>query len=203
MKRLIIILPLVFGIAAIIAFAAPTPKDKIILIDAGHGGHDSGSELFDGTFEKDATLYMANYLNENIGKGTGIITKLTRTDDVFMPLDERANFSMHNVDLLVSLHSSHLDLAKYSGITIHCPQDGDFSETSLLYATRIATYLESNGINVRISNRNRYYMLAKVFCPSLMISADGISIDGESSGWNNETTRSALAEAIKQAIYEN
>ncbi len=203
MNRLLTVLSVAFGIAAIIAFAAPTPKEKIILIDAGHGGHDSGSELVDGTFEKDATLYMAYYLSDNIGRGNGIKTKLTRTHDVFMPLDERANFSMHNIDLLVSLHSSHHDLAQYNGITIHCPQDGDFSEISLLYATRIATYLDAYGIDARISNKNRYYMLAKVFCPSLMISADGTPIDGKTSGWNNRATRSALAEAIKHSIYKN
>lgn len=78
---------------------------KKIIIDAGHGGKDSGS-VDNNLLEKNITLtlskYMQEYLNNNY---IGHKVKLTRSTDVFFELSERANIAnSFDADVFVSNH---------------------------------------------------------------------------------------------------
>ncbi len=84
-------------------------KTFTIVLDAGHGGHDHGANrVFDGVVinEKDVTLSIAKKVNDILksqAKDAKII--LTRNDDNFVELDERAQTAnRHNANLFVSIH---------------------------------------------------------------------------------------------------
>jgi N-acetylmuramoyl-L-alanine amidase len=78
---------------------------KRIVIDPGHGGRDPGCLFKGGIKEKDITLSLAKILKVKIEKKLGCEVLLTRTTDVFMPLDERTAFATSkNADLFISLH---------------------------------------------------------------------------------------------------
>ncbi len=200
MNRLILILPATFAIVAIIAYAAPSPRARLVLIDAGHGGHDTGGKFDKGIFEKDANLEMAKYIHEQVVPGHGMQVKLSRSDDSYMELSERGEMCTTGVDLAVSIHSSTPNEQSFSGFTVHCPGEGAFVEPSLLYATRLAAHLEENGIPVRISNRHNYYILVKTNCPSLMVSAEGTHPDSEMPLWMDGPVRALFAEALRRAV---
>lgn len=78
---------------------------KRIVIDPGHGGKDPGCLFKDGIKEKDITLSLAKKLKIKIENKLGCEVLLTRTKDLFMPLDERTAFAtLQNADLFISLH---------------------------------------------------------------------------------------------------
>ncbi|GIN38622.1 N-acetylmuramoyl-L-alanine amidase [Heyndrickxia oleronia] len=84
-------------------------KGKIIVIDPGHGGRDSGTIGFSGTFEKDITLQTAEMLKNKL-KEDGAIVYLTREKDAFVPLPARVNLStIHRADAFISLHYDSID----------------------------------------------------------------------------------------------
>lgn len=84
-------------------------KVKTVVIDPGHGGHDTGAIGPTGLKEKDVNLKIAKELKSQIeqnGSKIGITrVHLTRNDDRFIPLEERTAIAKKlNADLFVSIH---------------------------------------------------------------------------------------------------
>ncbi len=90
---------------------------KRIIIDAGHGGKDPGAIGRNGEREKDVMLKLANLVAEGVKRELNCQAILTRSKDVFLPLEKRTAFAnIKKADLFVSLHSnSHKD-RKSTGI---------------------------------------------------------------------------------------
>ncbi len=77
-----------------------------VIVDAGHGGHDTGAIGPRGVREKDVTLAMANRLATRL-RAEGFKVTLTRTDDRYLKLEERtAIANMARGDLFVSIHAN-------------------------------------------------------------------------------------------------
>ena len=75
-----------------------------IVIDPGHGGKDPGAIAFD-MKEKDIVLKVGKSLAAHLREKLGATVILTRTDDSFMPLEERTAIANTNsADLFISLH---------------------------------------------------------------------------------------------------
>jgi len=79
-----------------------------IVIDPGHGGHDTGTVGPTGLMEKDLCLDVALRLSKIIQqKLPGADVVLTRTDDTFVPLEERTNMANEaKADLFISIHAN-------------------------------------------------------------------------------------------------
>ena len=80
-----------------------------VVIDAGHGGHDTGAiGLAQGTREKDLNLSVAQQLAQKISnKYPEVKVLLTRSTDVFLPLQKRADIANKNhADLFISIHTN-------------------------------------------------------------------------------------------------
>ncbi len=83
------------------------PPLKLIVLDAGHGGHDPGARGPAGVQEKDVVLDVTRRAARMIEDGLGIKVALTRSTDVFVPLHERTNFAnKQRADLFVSIHAN-------------------------------------------------------------------------------------------------
>lgn len=78
---------------------------KVIVVDAGHGGHDSGArDPAKTTNEKDLNLAISKQLSEQLAS-QGATVIMTRKTDVFIPLKERAEIANRNkADLFISIH---------------------------------------------------------------------------------------------------
>ena len=99
--------------------AAPAPKPRsgrkpIVVIDAGHGGHDPGA-VANKIREKDINLRAAMQLAK-ILKEKGADARLTRSTDVYLKLAERTAFAnKNNADVFISLHCNSMPKGK-SGV---------------------------------------------------------------------------------------
>lgn len=86
---------------------APKPLNlkKVIVVDAGHGGHDPGA-LGENVQEKAVTLAAAKALKAKLEANGRYKVVLTRGDDTFIPLDSRVQMARRaGADLFISLHA--------------------------------------------------------------------------------------------------
>jgi N-acetylmuramoyl-L-alanine amidase len=83
-------------------------KISRIVIDAGHGGHDTGTIGPTGLMEKDLCLDVALRLGKIIEqKLPGADVVYTRSDDTFIPLEERTRLANDaKADLFISIHAN-------------------------------------------------------------------------------------------------
>lgn len=93
----------VYGISAQLLVSSK----KRIVIDPGHGGHDSGAIGPKKLCEKDVVLDIALKIKTILSRDPGLEVFLTRDRDVFIPLVERtAIANSKNADLFVSVHAN-------------------------------------------------------------------------------------------------
>jgi len=87
-----------------------------IVIDAGHGGHDTGTIGPTGLMEKTLVLDVARRLGALIAQRIGSEVILTRADDTFIPLEERTRVANEKkADLFLSLHANSSPSPRISG----------------------------------------------------------------------------------------
>lgn len=88
-----------------------------IVVDAGHGGKDPGAVGPSGVYEKTVTLKMAKELAKELRRQIGCEVILTRSGDVYLPLEERTAIANKvGADLFVSLHANANKNRKAHGI---------------------------------------------------------------------------------------
>ncbi len=92
---------------------------KIIVIDAGHGGHDPGA-LGARSHEKDVTLAAARALKARLERTGRFKVVMTRDSDVYIPLEQRVKIARGaQADLFISLHAdSEAAIPKMRGATV-------------------------------------------------------------------------------------
>lgn len=90
--------------------AAEKDADFVVVIDAGHGGNDTGA-IDNGVKEKDINLAVAKRLQEDLQKKIkGIKVIMTRSNDTFVTLQGRADIANRNkADLFISIHTNSVD----------------------------------------------------------------------------------------------
>ncbi len=92
-------------------------KISRVVIDAGHGGHDTGTVGPTGLMEKDLTLDIATRLGALIAERIGSEVIFTRTDDTFIPLQDRtAMANEKGADLFISIHANSSRVRAVRGI---------------------------------------------------------------------------------------
>jgi N-acetylmuramoyl-L-alanine amidase len=91
-------------------------KVRRVIIDPGHGGHDTGAIGKNGTREKDITLAISHKLAAKL-RERGLEVILTREDDHYVRLEDRAEFANESRgDLFISIHCNSAASAKLHGV---------------------------------------------------------------------------------------
>jgi N-acetylmuramoyl-L-alanine amidase len=124
--------------------AQPSPRhasDKpVIVIDAGHGGVDPGAAT-NVIIEKDVVLAVARYLHANLKAKDKYDVHMTRSADVFVPLDRRLAISREkSASLFISIHADTVrtqDLAQsVRGATVYTLSERASSQQAQLLADK-------------------------------------------------------------------
>lgn len=97
-------------VAALPPLVTVTPRDrskKVIVIDAGHGGKDSGA-VGNGFMEKEIVIQIASRLSESL-RAMGYTVHMTRSNDTFVELKDRTKYANDKqADLFVSIHANSI-----------------------------------------------------------------------------------------------
>lgn len=108
-------------------------RPRIVVIDPGHGGDDTGAIGAKGTKEKDITLALARKVKAMLEK-RGVTVILTRNSDVTMDLFSRTKVANDaNADLFVSIHCNANRQRHFSGVEVFY-----LNNSSDTYSTRLA-----------------------------------------------------------------
>jgi len=92
-------------------------KVQRVVIDAGHGGHDTGTIGPGGYTEKELVLDVARRLKTLIETELGAEVVMTRTDDSFIPLESRTVIAnQQQADLFISIHANSSQVRSVHGV---------------------------------------------------------------------------------------
>ena len=203
---------------------SPPPALRVIVIDAGHGGQDTGTQnkplKLD---EKDFTLDVANRLRAILAK-QGYQVLMTRTDDRFIELARRAEIANKaGADLFISIHfnavggvplvrgsETYVMTPRYQrstgsakrepGDNVANPGNTMDAWNSLLGYHMHAKVLAELGSVDRGFKRARFAVLRLVNSPGVLIEAGYLSNNDEARKIATPDYRASLAEALADGV---
>ena len=118
-------------------------KIRRIVVDPGHGGHDPGAVGPSGLQEKDVVLAISLKLRELLRDELGLDVVMTRSSDVFIPLEERTAIANKvNADLFVSVHANAAPNRLAAGIETYYLNLAKTEKAAQLAAKENGTSLE-------------------------------------------------------------
>ena len=182
------------------------PTERIVVIDPGHGGHDPGAPGTDYWHEKDFALDIALRVDSNLRRH-GVNTFMTRNDDTFVDLFERALLASDiNADLFLSIHMNAAENLEANGVeTLYNPncRNTRFSGEDF---SRIVqrNVLDVTGATDRgIKERPRLVILRKTDMPAALLEVGFLSNESDLANLQRPSHRRAVARAISNAIVES
>lgn len=189
--------------------AAPSEKQIVVVIDAGHGGTDKGGvNMESGGTEKELTLLLAKKIKEwNTNKNIRIL--LTRETDEFTDPKGKAIFAnAQNPDLFISIHINNApresgDTA--SGMEIYVSKNRySNSEKSKLFASAILEDFQNNyGLKTApqpFQREHGIWILEAVDHPSVLIEAGYINNKKDYAYLSSEKGQDVFAQNVLNAI---
>lgn len=134
--------------------AGPADRTRpLVVIDAGHGGHDPGAGGAEFR-EKTLTLALARALRDELVRGGGIRVALTRDDDTYLMLDERSEIARQvGADLFLSIHADSAgEQDEVSGASVYTLSNGASSQAAERFAARENSADVINGVPLAASS---------------------------------------------------
>lgn len=195
------------------AVVEPNLIGKSIVIDAGHGGKDSGARSAGGLLEKDITLSIALNLSKLLSQA-GAKVALTRTTDTDLATERdrqlrqrqrgdlkgRVNLvHTHQPDLFISIHCNAVPSPTWHGAqTLY--QEGNAAGKQA--ATLIQQSFQENLIDTTREPQSvsRLYVLRKVHRPAVLAEVGFLSNPAEAYELNTETYQERVAMALYVGI---
>lgn len=118
-------------------------KIRRVVVDPGHGGHDPGAVGPSGIQEKDVVLAIGLKLRALLKEELGLDVVMTRSTDVFIPLEERTAIANKvNADLFLSVHANAAPNRSAAGIETYYLNLAKTDKVAQLAAKENGTSLE-------------------------------------------------------------
>ena len=174
----------------------PPIKDKVV-IDPGHGGSDYGA-IREGINEKDITLDMSQRVAA-ILKSKGYKVALTRTDDTYLGLQERCDFTeVENPEIFVSIHVNSAVATEPSGIETHYYHENSKNLAEIIQKHMIKN-IESKDRGII---KSKFYVINHTDVPAVLVETGFISNEEERSELITDKRKQTTAKAIADGIIE-
>jgi N-acetylmuramoyl-L-alanine amidase len=169
-----------------------------VVVDAGHGGRDSGAYRRSGPLEKVVTLDVATRLSRKL-RDSQINVVMTRTNDVFIPLDTRVDIENSTPNsIFVSIHFNDSRRRGVKGFETyyHSP-----------YAAELAQNIQSKlcslkGAVDRGVHTADFRVVRKALYPAVLVECGYLSNRSEGREARNGEYRELLADKIAHAIVD-
>ncbi len=170
-------------------------KNKVIVVDAGHGGKDSGA-ISGKMYEKEPALKMAKMLQKNLEeKGAKVI--MTRDDDTFLSLKDRVSISnFENADMFISIHLNSSEKSHINGIETHWYKDDSQTLAKIVHA-ELAQNITAND---RGLFKSMFYVINHTEAPAILVETGFISNSKERDELFESSRQKATAKAIADGV---
>jgi len=158
-----------------IAFSfMPVHDKKVVVLDAGHGGYDLGSQN-QKIIEKDYTLEIANkIISANTNENIEFI--LLRNSDEFMELHSRVEkINEIKPDLVISLHLNKSTNEFLNGIEVFVSPENAEYEKSKNYADDLMKYFETSPLEKRGVKEQRFKIIRESQSPAMLFELGFVS----------------------------
>jgi len=200
----------------------PVDGPPTVVIDPGHGGIDEGTKFF-GLAEKDVTLDVAQRL-EQLLKGTRIETVLTRRDDVYVSLPERAEIANRLAEansnvIFVSIHFNQAAVESVDGIETYYadekmprpadwtwmgffdrPEDQDLDRGENLAAVMQGALASRMQLANRGIKSRSLYVVRHTRMPAVLVEGGFLSNKIENQMLRNDGYRDRIAQGLAAGI---
>lgn len=183
--------------------------DKIVVLDAGHGGSDTGA-IGSGVYEKTLTYnilykYAKNYFNSS---ASTVKAYWTRYNDSYVTLDDRAAFAEKiGADLFISLHMNSHTTSSPNGTETYYSTMNNKTLSNGLNSAKLASIFQkgivnSFGFTDRKVKTANYAVIKKNTVPAILIELGFISNSSDLKKMNSSTNQKKYAEKIYQLTEE-
>ncbi len=182
--------------------------DKIVVIDAGHGGKDpgAGAENYR-VAESDIALKLLLYLKGFLEENTDIHVFCTRTEDVYPTLQERANLALGlEADLFISWHCNAAETSRKNGteVIFNAEQGKEDAFNSRKFAELCLEKLVA-ALGTRdggISNRQDLHIVRRATMPVVLIETAYLSNSKDLKILKNDEKLKEAAHAVYEVVLE-
>ena len=188
-------------------------KPYTVVIDAGHGGFDSGKVGIDGTLEKDINLQIANKLKRTL-EAADVKVLMVRTEDVGLydsnssnkkRQDMKTRATMMNeaeADCIVSIHQNSYPEEAIDGAQVFYYTDSDQGKNlAALIQKELITGVDPSNHRTEKSNSS-YYLLKEVLAPIVIVECGFLSNWEESKKLVDDAYQQKLAWAIHLGVLQ-
>lgn len=129
---------------------------KIVMIDPGHGGIDSGAVGEEGSEEKHVVLEIANHIRDMLNGHPHIEARLTRESDHFIPLGERVEIAhQHGANLFMSIHADGFTSPEANGASVFALSNRGASSSMARYLSKRENAADDVG-GVKAAQKDHY-----------------------------------------------
>ena len=171
-------------------------KNKVIVIDPGHGGLDTGASRGN-VLEKDLTLDIALKVRECLRDMGMKNIIMTRSTDKTLTLDERVQIANNNnADIFVSVHINASVKTEINGIETHYYSDNGYKVAKVVHKELMK--------NINATDRglfkSKFYVINHTEAPAVLLELGFISNEQERSSLKSDKRQMGSAQAIADGI---
>jgi N-acetylmuramoyl-L-alanine amidase len=177
----------------------PLEDKKVIVIDAGHGGHDFGAAMH-GFQEKVISETIAKKIKA-LNKDSNLEIVLLRDGDHSMELSERVSM-INNLkpDLVISLHINASKNTETNGVEAYISSYKEFYEKSKESAEKIIDEVSGENLFKRKIGETPFYILKNSNCPAIVLEMGFLSNNSDRDYLTSETGQNEIANKILGAV---
>lgn len=191
------------------------PKEKLVIIDPGHGGMDGGCSGNSGVLEKDLNLKVSLKLAEQL-KAAGISYVMTREKDESIHDDDKNSIRSKKVSdlknrrelieqsgcsLFISIHMNKFEQSQYKGAQVFYSKVNPLSKdlADLTQKTLLAELQDGNKREPKKSG-NDIYLLKYTSMPAVLVECGFLSNPEEEALLQTDDYQNRVAKALCETI---
>ena len=178
-------------------------KNRIIVIDPGHGGKDPGT--VNGSYsEKAITLKVSTLVKQKL-EAAGANVLMTRTGDTYPSLQDRVDFTNANYgEVFVSIHvNSAANTSAQGAETYYAVTTGDMHQEDIDLATFVNNQIVTNlDMKNRGVKEQQYYVIRNQLIPSILVELGFLTNDSDRNKLTNERYMELYADSIYKGILQ-
>lgn len=192
------------------------PKNKIVVLDAGHGGEDPGAVSdFNGIREKEINFYIASKVKELL-EAENFTIIMTREDDTLKYAEGTTSVTQKRkqdlirrkkmmdesgADLVVSIHLNKFPQEKYFGAQVFYPPNSPESKTAAeLIQKSLREIVDHENKREAMLKKAEIIILKNLKTPTVIVECGFLSNPQEAQKLANVEYQDTLALAIKEGI---